>query len=103
MKHERSGRLPFSESDLKYASKDGTTGVGAQWRDPTDDLLVGFENVRVIRLVIDGADRFRQLGGGEVRRPAEVAVGDRGNGLSTLSGIDLGAGGRDQGRRRRSL
>ena len=41
MKRERSGRLPFSESDLKYASKDGTTGIGAQWRDPTDDLLVG--------------------------------------------------------------
>lgn len=38
---ERSGRLTFSESELKYASKDGTTGIGSQWREPTDDTLVG--------------------------------------------------------------
>src|SRR5690348_5746928 len=47
-----------------------------------DDLFVVLENVRAIQLVIDGTDRLGQLRRREVRRPAEITVGDRGNGFS---------------------
>src|SRR5215471_4301437 len=64
--------------------RDGLLGDWSGDDAGDDDLLVVLENVRAVRLVIDGADRFGQLGGREVGRPAEIAVGDRWNGFSAL-------------------